>query len=772
MINKYAFFGFGLISASALCNRVSVHRLLVVDSVLGSFAESTRVGFARQNCLFSWRQGVSSWKPVACSVENCSKMAESTVNSTHSTPIPRVDRGEVDARPMESVKAAVSLFGESVFEQLDGRKPKIPFGERKLAKEADVHLVQEQFAKSKEQLKNAEAVKAQAQLEVEIAKKILEELTDKLEEAKKSKEKATKVSTMAKQRVEELEAANKQIPWGCNKVLQAELNAERERHMMVSAELEAIKQELGEVKQELAASMGAKELALKQAGEATIAAETNNNRAEELVKEIAAANESLVLAQLACMEAEKDRAAILAEKETEAQKAAELVEQTSQQLETLSKQLDAAKDLETKLTETTTTVENLQTELCLAKESEAKAAKAASDANENLNELKEEIAKINEAASDAEASLKSTTAELEDTKENLKKATEECISLKDTVDFLRADLEQVKKELAELKEREAEAEVSVAILNSELHQSKSKLAASAAAEAKAKGANVGLSLALKQLATEAEAAKKEAKASKEEVRIAKLEAEQAKADMNNAETRLQDALKEAEQAKSDMNDSETRLQDALKEAEAAKAAETTALAERDTARTESMNASDFYGGITISQEEYDCLNRKVEEADELADNKVAAALAHVDAVKAGDQQLLKKLEMANIEIEELKSVAEQAIYRAEMAETAKRSVEGELRKWREREQRKRAAALAAAKDLVPNGNSDVPKTFVPDKTQHYEPLSKVLNIKTSSQNLEGSQATDIKKKKQLIGGMFGKKKNQVDDIYQSNQLSG
>lgn len=45
-----------------------------------------------------------------------------------------------------------------------------------------------------------------------------------------------------------------------------------------------------------------------------------------------------------------------------------------------------------------------------------------------------------------------------------------------------------------------------------------------------------------------------------------------------------------------------------------------------------------------------------------------------------------KLKVANREIEETKLVIEQALHKVKMAEVAKRAVESELKKWREREQ--------------------------------------------------------------------------------------
>ncbi|KAJ4829065.1 hypothetical protein Tsubulata_004402 [Turnera subulata] len=100
--------------------------------------------------------------------------------------------------------------------------------------------------------------------------------------------------------------------------------------------------------------------------------------------------------------------------------------------------------------------------------------------------------------------------------------------------------------------------------------------------------------------------------------------------------------------------------------------------------------SEFGAKITISRDEFDALSRNVEESDTLAEMKVAAAIAQVEAVKASENEAIKKLEAMEKEMDDIKKATEEASKRAEMAEAAKRAVEGELRRWREREQKKAA----------------------------------------------------------------------------------
>ncbi|KAG4940762.1 hypothetical protein JHK87_044633 [Glycine soja] len=101
--------------------------------------------------------------------------------------------------------------------------------------------------------------------------------------------------------------------------------------------------------------------------------------------------------------------------------------------------------------------------------------------------------------------------------------------------------------------------------------------------------------------------------------------------------------------------------------------EITILTERTTAARAST--SEFGVVITISKEEFDSLSHKVEESDKLADMKVATAKAQVEAVKASENEALKRLEKTQKKIEDIKTATQEALKKAEMAEAAKRAME-------------------------------------------------------------------------------------------------
>jgi hypothetical protein len=96
--------------------------------------------------------------------------------------------------------------------------------------------------------------------------------------------------------------------------------------------------------------------------------------------------------------------------------------------------------------------------------------------------------------------------------------------------------------------------------------------------------------------------------------------------------------------------------------------------------------------VSQSLEEFDSLGRKAEESEKLSEMKVAAAMAQVEAIRASENEAIKKLEAARKEMEDMEVATEEALKRSEMAESAKKAVEGEVKRWREKEQKKTAEA--------------------------------------------------------------------------------
>lgn len=571
----------------------------------------------------------------------------------------KIEVGEIDTRaPFESVKAAVSLFGEVAFsgDKSTGRKtkaysptkaaslPRNPSPEqRAFATESQLHLAQKELNKLKEQLQTAETTRAQALTELEKAKKTVLDLTLKLTTINESKEQALKAAEAAKAKTTQL---NDESSQDGNPNGKLELEQSREQYSAAMMELDAAKQELRRLRKEFEASTEAKNSAHIQETEAKQQSEANTLKAEQLSKEIAAVQESLAHVKLATDQAHEQESKIRFEKDATRDSYRLALEETETKLAELKKDFNPE----------------------LHKELEEKLA----DTDAGINAIRKQLDDAH--ASDIE-SLNAVTSELDAAKQELQKVAEEESSVRSMVESLKLELETVTKQHDELKEKDAETETLVADLHIKLQNCKTELESAIAAESKASSESNNMTMTLQQLKLESESALQEAEAMKKEAEAMR---------------------EEAASIRASLSETEMKLELALKEAEAAKAAEAQAVNEiKNLSSTRSSTSVESGAAeITISKDEFESLNRKVEESEKLTEMKVAAAAAQVEAVKASEAEAAKRLEATRKEIEEIEAARVEALKRAEMAEAAKKAVEGELRRWREKEE-KRASEMAA-----------------------------------------------------------------------------
>ncbi|KAL6313816.1 hypothetical protein AAG906_010235 [Vitis piasezkii] len=635
-----------------------------------------------------------------------------TKDRQNATDNSKVEVGEIDtSAPFQSVKDAVSLFGEFSGEKPSIRKAKPHSAERVLAKETQLHLAQKELNKLKEQLKNAETTKAQALVELDKAKRTVEDLNQKLTTVSESKESAVKATEAAKNQAKQLVEANTGNPAETDGAWKQDMETGKQQYTTIIVELDAVKQEVIKTRQDCDASLEGKAAAFKQADEAEQVAKANMERASELSKEISAVQESIGQVKLASEQAQQEQAKLYAEKDVQRQSYRATLEESAKKLFALKEAFDPelTRNLEAQLAETVS----------------------------EIGAVKKEME--NARASDLD-SVKTVTLELDDAKESLHKVAEEESSLRNLVESLKRELENVKKEHSEMKEKEAETESIAGNLHVKLRKSKSELEACLAEESKARGASDEMISTLHQLSLETETARQEAEEMMKKAEELKKEAQATKSALEEAEKKLRVALEEAEEAKV----AETKALDQIK-----------ILAERTNAARASTSESG--ANITISTEEFEALSRKVEESDTLAEMKVAAAMAQVEAVKASEQEALKRLEATQKEIEEMKAATEAALKRAETAEAAKRAVEGELRKWRERDQKK--AAEAASRILAESemSSESSPRQY---RIQKQNPPQK---INEGGRKME-KEKSSVSKKALLpnLSGIFHRKKNQIE----------
>ncbi|XP_007020455.2 PREDICTED: WEB family protein At5g55860 [Theobroma cacao] len=631
----------------------------------------------------------------------------------NATDSPKVEVGEIDtSAPFQSVKDAVTLFGEGAFsgEKPAIRKAKPHSAERVLAKETQLHLAQKELNRLKEQLENAETTKAQALVELERAKRMVKDLTDKLKTVNESKDSAIKATEAAKNQAKLIEEANSSSLPGPDGARNHDLETSREQYMTVITELDAAKQELRKVHQDCDASLEAKIAAFNQTEEAEHAAKVNMEKVGELSREISAVQESIGQVKLASLEAQQEQAKMFAEKDTQRQLYKASLEESTKKLLALKNEFDPelTRNLEAQLSETVNQIGALQKQMENAK------------------------------ASDLE-SVQTVTSELDGAKESLQKVAEEENSLRSLAESLKMELENVKEEHSELKEKEAATESIAGNLHVKLRKTKAELEAFLTEESKTRGACEEMISTLQQLLVEAENARREAEEMKKEAEELRLEAEASRIALEEAEQQLRVALEEAEAAK----EAETKALDQIK-----------MLSERTNAARASTSESG--ANITISREELESLSRKVEESDNLAEMKVAAAMAQVEAVKASENEALKRLEATQKEIEDMKVATADALKRAEMAEAAKRAVEGELRRWRDREQKKAAEAASRILAEAQMSAESSPQHY---RIQKQNPPEKIVQIR----KLE-KEKSSVSKKVLLpnISGIFNRKKNQIE----------
>ncbi|KAG5051240.1 hypothetical protein JHK87_003438 [Glycine soja] len=525
-----------------------------------------------------------------------------------------MDGAELGSKRVGSVKAAVNFY--------DDKKPS--------SRTRELHRARRDIGRYKESKWTAESVTAQAEPELSNAKKTAEHLSSMIEES----------SYKAKTQMIDVESLEKRGKSQHGAIVVAKRN-ENYEYAQVMRELEYLKKELFKLKLDVASVMDQKSRAEKEIEASNSKMLSCLTTAEELRREIEEANEEQVLAELARIEASKELADIEAQREKEANQFSFNLEIARRKLKEAIEEIDESKELEMKLAVTISDVDFLQNELKSVKDMDKRV-----QGDGSVKQLEGIFRKGEE--SEYSIVLQTITEELEAARKELALVREEGFQFMASMDVIRNELKHVTAETDRLKKKEGKVDSTVQNLNSKILRAKSKLEAVSAAEEKVRSIVMSLSHTLEKLKTETADAKKENEDVSQEVAASKEEIQKVEFEIDMTEERLQGIMQELEVAKA----SEALALEKLKTL-----TETTMRERALTTQHSSM--------ITISKFEYEYLTNHAASAQEIADKKVAAAEAWIEALKASEKEILMETKIAQRELKETKLEQEQEVYTKE-----------------------------------------------------------------------------------------------------------
>lgn len=608
------------------------------------------------------------------------------------------DSGLVDtAAPFESVREAVTKFGGIV----DWKAHKAQMVERRKLIQSELEKIRTEIPLCKEELEAAEMAKSQVVDELENTKRLIEELKHHLEKLQVEEAQAKQDSELAQLRAQEIEHG---IADEASAIARKQMKVAKERHEKAVAELKSVKEELRSVHEQHATLIDERDTTIKRAEEVMSAGKEIEKRVEELTLELIASKGSLELAHAAHHEAEERRIGAVLAKEQDRVAWERELRQAQEELQRLDSKLVLNNNMQLTIDANLLKLHSLNSELSayveniLTEEAEGLSKEHQSeDARQISNSIKEALA------------LKQK--ELQEVKANIEKAKAEANVLRFAAGTLRSELDNEKASLVALQQGEAMASVAVSSLEVELNLTKQEIESIRSKEAEAQEKMVDLPMVLQQATQEAEEAKVAAHIAQEERRKAKEEFKQIKAAAATAEARLSAVAKEAEASTASERLALAAVQ-ALQESE------------------EARDVKDSPGRVILPLSEYYELSKRAHEAEELANEKVAEALAQVVLAKESEARSLERLKETSEEMEEKKEALEIALERARRANEGKLAAEQELRKWRaDHEQRRRA--LEAAKRAV-NSLNGPSKVFVEQKDPYHNEHESKLQMPGSS----------------------------------------
>jgi chromosome segregation ATPase len=540
----------------------------------------------------------------------------------------------------------------------------------------ELEKVQQEIPQFKKDWETAEVAKSHVIEELERTNRLVDELKHKLERAQLEVDQTKQDSELALLRAQEMEQG---IDDEASVIAQTQLAVAKERHEKAVEELKLLKEELRSTHEQYAVLATERDVAIKRAEEVVCAAKDTEKQVEELTLELIASKESLELAHASHHEAEEHRLGAALAKEQDFLAWEKELQEAQAELHQLNEQIASKTNVESEADENKRKLLSLKSALAAYVE----------------NKLNEEAAMVQEQGSDEakeisrsiKEALASKRKELAEFKGKLENARNEANLVRVIAESLSSELDREKALLATLQQSEGMASITVSSLEAELDRTKQEIEMVHKKEAETREKMAELPRMLQQAAQEAE------------LRKAKEEAEQTKASATTADTRLRAVLKEIEASK-----------------ESERLAIVAAQAMQESKETGSVGASPR--GVTLPISEYRALSKRVHEAEEHANERVAAALAQIELAKESESRYLERLQEASRDMDEKKSDLQIALERAERANEGKLGAEQELRRWRAEHVQRRKAHEAAQHAASPVRTP--PRMFIEQKGSYQE----------------------------------------------------
>ncbi|KAJ3702557.1 hypothetical protein LUZ61_006262 [Rhynchospora tenuis] len=600
-------------------------------------------------------------------------------------------RGFVETQTrLQSVKSVVSKFGGSV----DWSSQKINVPQKTQDPQdnvtrmamAEVSKVRREIAQCKMKSETIEVSRAELLKELENTKRHMVRLKSDLDKAeadeakvKEELNRAKHYSEIAEIFVQEGSKAEK-------------LNTIKTRQEAAVSELNSVKEESKSLKEECTNLVKEKETLVAKAEEAILASKTAEKMVDELTEELDTIRKSLEVATAAKLKAEEGKVAASLAKDEECFMWEKEMKEAEEELRQLSIQIASAKEVEVKLEAATSLLENLNAELEVY--------------IEKLNRENEGI-DSEEAEKNRQELLESTRNELEEVKSQIEKVQGEVNEFQVEISSLKTELEKEKIELSNLQQREELASVAITSVKTEIEKTKEQIGACIENEKEAERKILELPNLIEE---------------------ATLEVERSKSAARDAEAELNKVKVEAEPVHTSLKTAEMKINAAMKEIEASKMSENIALAAIKALQESEMDTSSEK--VTISFDEYFGLSKQGHEADEKAQERIEAASAQMESAKQLATHSLSTLYKVKGELEEKKKVLHEAKQKASRAAESKMYAEQELKHWRSKNEELRNSVELDKNEVVKPADEFNIKATTTDEIE--KPVDKAIIEETTT----------------------------------------